>query len=262
MAAATGSPRFEVKPPDHRRTKAPSSPRSYHECLLTNAGTISPRSSGFVHDRGSSWPCRPELTPLGIPSLLEPSPRPHASQRTNQLTQSRQPVKCLGNRGSNLGSRASTSRAPPAVDVHAVGLEWVGVSGRRRARLRAAVSHAELRVAAPRVTPRAEPRAELDTECEAAEAEARSRPRLITEAEATGFLSWAEASSPPPTAAELLLARCVGTEAYHRCVGRTAAEPRHGVGGRLAVGSSQSPPKARAAAEATAEADVEALLLP
>ena len=87
---------------------------------------------------------------------------------------------------------------------------------------------------------------------------------MEAEAEAAGFLCWAGAGFlPMPTAAERLLARCVGTEAYHRCVG-TPAELRQGLG----LGSRKASPRRgksgaesqpEAGADAGAEGDAEAM---
>lgn len=150
---------------------------------------------------------------------------------------------------------------PPEVDP--VGIVWQGVSGRRRERLRAAIPRAELRAAAPGAKSRAKLETEGESigssEAEGTDAEARPRarprprPRSEAEAEAAGFLCWAGAGSlAMPTAAERLLARCVGTEAYHRCVG-TPAELRQGMGlgGRKASGS---PRRAKSGAESPLEA--------
>lgn len=307
------SPRFEVRPPDHKRLKAPPSPRSYNDYLIATHGTASPRGgqSGFIHDRSSGGlsPRRPErvqlekLEPLskGVLPLLEPPPRLRASQGTNLLSQPRQPVKSLGpwrppfprvplladmpppatpvqmylvrplspSRKLMATDPAAAANpeglGPPAVDP--VGIVWQGVSGRRRERLRAAIPRAELRGGAPS----AKSRAKLDTEgesigsseAEGADAEVRPRarprprPRSEAEAEAAGFLCWAGAGSlTMPTAAELLLARCVGTEAYHRCVG-TPAELRQGMGpgGRKGAGS---PRRAKSGMESPPEAGAEA----
>lgn len=167
---------------------------------------------------------------------------------------------------------------PP--EVVPVGIVWQGVSGRRRERLRAAIPRTELRAAAPSAKSRAKLDAEGSigsSEAEGADAETRpsprrsgrprpsARPRSEAEAEAAGFLCWAGAGFlPVPSAAERLLARCVGTEAYHRCVG-TPAELRQGAGrgGRNGAGSprraksgGESPPGAWAdgGAEGSAEA--------
>ena len=285
------SPRFEVRPPDHRRSKAPPSPRSYNDYLLATHGTASPRRDGFIHDRSSgglSPRTRPELPQLekleplskGVLPLLEPPPRLRTSQGTNLLSQPRQPVKSLG------PWRPPFPRVPPLVDtpppatpvqmylirplspsrrlmasdpaaavppegldppeVVPVGIVWQGVGGRRRERLRAAIPRTELRAAAPSAKSRAKLDAEGESigssEAEGTDAEtrpsprrsarpsARPRPRSEAEAEAAGFLCWAGAGFlPVPSAAERLLARCVGTEAYHRCVG-TPAELRQGAG--------------------------------
>ena len=301
------SPRFEVRPPDHKRSKAPPSPRSYNDYLLATHRTVSPRGgqSGFIHDRSSGGlsPRRPERTQLekleplsqGVLPLLEPPPRLRPSQGTNLLSQPRQPVKSLGPwRPPFPRIPLLVDMPPPATPVHVylvrplspsrklmatdpagaanpegldppevdpVGIVWQGVSGRRRERLRAAIPRAELRAAAPG----AKSRAKLETEGESigsSEAEgtdaearprARPRPRSEAEAEAAGFLCWAGAGSlAMPTAGERLLARCVGTEAYHRCVG-TPAELRQGMGlgGRKASGS---PRRAKSGAESPLEA--------
>lgn len=320
----TISPRFEVRPPDHKRSKAPQSPRSYNDYLLATHGTGSPRGgqSGFIHDRSSGGlsPRRAELTQLekleplskGVLPLLEPPPRLRTSQGTNLLSQPRQPVKSLGPwrppfprvpllvdmpppatpvnmyvvrplspsrklmATDPAGAANPVGLDPPEVDP--VGIVWQGVSGRRRERLRAAIPRAELRSGAPG----AKSRAKLDTEGESigsseaegtdAEARPRARPRprprprseVEAEAEAAGFLCWAGAGFlPMPTAAERLLARCVGTEAYHRCVG-TPAELRQGLG----LGSRKASPRRgksgaesqpEAGADAGAEGDAEAM---
>ena len=316
------SPRFEVRPPDHKRSKAPPSPRSYNDYLLATHRTVSPRGgqSGFIHDRSSGGlsPRRPERTQLekleplsqGVLPLLEPPPRLRPSQGTNLLSQPRQPVKSLGPwRPPFPRIPLLVDMPPPATPVHVylvrplspsrklmatdpagaanpegldppevdpVGIVWQGVSGRRRERLRAAIPRAELRAAAPG----AKSRAKLETEGESigsseaegtdAEARPRARPRprprseVEAEAEAAGFLCWAGAGFlPMPTAAERLLARCVGTEAYHRCVG-TPTELRQGLG----LGSRKASPRRgksgaeslpEAGADAGAEGDAEAM---
>ena len=170
---------------------------------------------------------------------------------------------------------------PP--EVLPVGIVWQGVSGRRRERLRAAIPRTELRAAAPSAKSRAKLDAEGESiwssEAEGADAEtrpsprrsarprARPRARSEAEAEAAGFLCWAGAGFlPVPSAAERLLARCVGTEAYHRCVG-TPAELRQGAGrgGRNGAGSprraksgAESPPGAGADGGADGSAEAEA----
>ena len=166
---------------------------------------------------------------------------------------------------------------PP--EVLPVGIVWQGVSGRRRERLRAAIPRTELRAAAPSAKSRAKLDAEGESiwssEAEGTDAEtrpsprrsARPRARSEAEAEAAGFLCWAGAGFlPVPSAAERLLARCVGTEAYHRCVG-TPAELRQGAGrgGRNGAGSprraksgAESPPGAGADGGADGSAEAEA----